>query len=241
MEIRRDGDRTTVVLRTSHLKTAAIVVAGVIGGAGLFLGVRTFGAAPSRGPDADTTADSAAWRHAPRFDVASDGRPFRGRIGAPVTIVEFTDYGCPVCRRHASEVLPGLLDRYGDTIRYFVRHFPIPALTAHALAAAEAAECAHQQGKFWEYRKALFRQTGELSEETLRAQAAAAGLDAGQFTHCLEEGATREAVERDILDAWRHGVTGTPTFFINGRRFQGARSLEELGEYIEFALQDPGV
>lgn len=154
MEIQRDGDRVAVVMKASHLTTAAIVLAGVIGGAGLFLGVRAMGLVPTRSPVAETRADSA-WREAPRFEVATADRPFRGPPNAPVTIVEFTDYGCPFCRRHATEILPGLLERYGDTIRYVVRHFPIPALTVNALAAAEAAECAHQQGRFWEYKEAL--------------------------------------------------------------------------------------
>ena len=237
MEIRRDSDRIAVVLKTSHLTAAAIVLVGAICGVALFFGARAIGAVPGLARTTSVEPDSAAWSQAPRFDVATDDRPLRGSLDAAVTIVEFTDYGCPFCRRHAVEVLPDLLERYGDSIRYVVRHFPIPALTVNAIAAAEAAECAHRQGRFWDYKEALLRATDALTEETLRGQTTAAGLDAEPFMRCLDERATREIVERDILDAWRHGVTGTPTFFINGRRFRGARPLEELELYIQLALQ----
>ncbi len=110
----------------------------------------------------------------------------------------------------------------------------------NALTAAEAAECAHRQGRFWEYKEALFSETEALSDELLLAQAMAIGLDAEPFGRCLRDAATRDVVERDILDAWGNGVTGTPTFFINGRRFRGVRSLEELEMYVTLALQADG-
>ncbi len=239
MKIQRDGGRVTVVLKTAHLTAAAIVLGGAISGAGLFIGARALGVIPDRGPAA-AMPDSAAWAEAPRFEVATGDRPSVGPQDAPVTIVEFTDYGCPFCRRHAAEILPDLLEHYGDSIHYVVRHFPIPAITVNALTAAEAAECAHRQGRFWEYKEALFRETDALSDELLLAQAMDIGLDAEPFGRCLRDVATRDVVERDILDAWGHGVTGTPTFFINGRRFRGMRSLEELEMYVTLALQADG-
>jgi protein-disulfide isomerase len=240
MRIRRDGESVAVVLKASHLTAVGIALAGALGGAALFFGVKAIGVFPDLGSMANVTLDSAAWWEAPRFEVTTDDRPNRGPSDAAVTIVEFTDYGCPFCRRHATEVLPDLLERYGDTIRYAVRHFPIPALTPNALAAADAAECAHRQGRFWEYRKALFRETGLLSAEVLQGKAVALGLDTESFGRCLADPATRDVVEGDILDAWAHGVTGTPTFFINGRRFVGARPLEELEFYVGLALQKDG-
>ncbi len=215
---------------------AAAVLVGVVGGVGLFLGGRAIRRSPDR-RSIDVIADSAAWSQASRFDVAREDRPARGRADAPVTIVEFTDYECPFCRRHATETLPSLLDRHGDRIRYMVRNFPIPALHAHAVVAARAVECAHQQDGFWEYRNALLRETGALTVERVRAHAVATGLDEGVFARCLDDRTTRAMVAQDLLDGWEHGVTGTPTFFINGRRFRGARSLEELERYIELALR----
>lgn len=236
MKIERDGDRVAIVLKAGHL-TAAIVVAGAIGGAGLFLGMRGVGLIPTRTPPLPDP-DPVTWTQAPRYEVDLGDRPTLGPRDAPVTIVEFTDYGCPYCRRHATEVLPRLLEEYGDAIRYVARHFPIPALTPHALAAADAAECAHRQDRFWEYKDALLRDSTELSEARLRATAVSVGLDTARFGRCLEDGATRSVVERDILTGWELGVTGTPTFFINGRRFRGVRRVEELEMYIDLAAEE---
>lgn len=234
MTIQRDDDRIVVVVQTTHLRVALAVMVGLAALAGLFVASRAIGRAADRN-SARTIADSAAWAGAPRFEVATAGRPSRGPTDAPVTIVEFTDYKCPYCRRHASEVVPGLLARYGDRLRYVVRNFPIQSLNPEALPAAEAAECAHRQGRFWEYRAVLFRETGRLTADRLTEHAAASGLDAARFRRCVEDRATRETVQHDLLDAWEHGVSGTPTFFINGRRFRGARPLEELATYVELA------
>jgi protein-disulfide isomerase len=236
VKIQRDGDRVAIVLKAGHL-TAAVVAAGAIAGAGLFLGLRAVGLIPTHTP-ALPDPDPATWLEAPRYEVDLGDRPSVGPPDAPVTIVEFTDYGCPYCRRHATEVLPRLLEEYGDTIRYVVRHFPIPALTPHALAAADAAECAYRQDRFWEYKDALLRQAAELSDQLLRATALSVGLDTARFGRCLEEGGTRSIVERDILTGWKLGVMGTPSFFINGRRFRGVRRLEELEMYVDLALEE---
>jgi len=236
MQIRRDGDRVTVSVRAGHLRTAAVVGGAVLGFA-LFLGVRALGLIPNLNPREEVGADTATWEAAPRLEVGIQGRPARGPDQAPVTIVEFTDYGCPHCRRHAAEVLPALLARYGDTLRYVVRHFPIPALTTNAIGAAAAVECAHQQDRFWEYKEALLRQDDALADELLRSQAEAVGLDMDRFGRCLTDRAARDAVERDILDGWELGVTGTPTFFINGRRFTGRMPLDRMAGYVDLALR----
>jgi protein-disulfide isomerase len=235
MQIRRDGNRIAVSFRASHLKAAA-VVAGVAAGFALFLGVRALGLIPNLNPPDEVGADATTWNAAPLLEVATEGRPARGPADAPVTIVEFTDYGCPHCRRHTTEVLPALLTRYGDTLRYVVRHFPIPALTGNAIGAAEAAECAHRQGLFWEYKDALLRRSDELSGDLLRSQAEAVGLDMDRFDRCMTDRAALDVVERDILAGWELGVTGTPTFFINGRRFTGRMPLVRMAGYVDLAL-----
>lgn len=239
MQIRREGDRVALSVRAGPLRAAAVGL-GIAGGLALFLGVRALGLIPSLNPPEEVGADAAAWDAAPRMAVATEGRPARGPSDAPVTIIEFTDYGCPFCRRHATEVLPALLQRYGDTLRYVVRHFPIPALTPNALRAAQAAECAHRQGRFWEYTEALFAQATALSDGVLATQADAAGLDAATFERCLREGTAQQVVERDILDGWEAGVTGTPTFFINGRRFAGRMPLARMAGYVALALEGNG-
>lgn len=240
MCVRREPGRVIFDLNTSDLKTVAIVLLGAVVGVALFLAFKPY--APDLGGlgDSDTERDSVSWSVAPRFDVEVAGRPSLGAGDAPVTIVEFTDYGCPYCRRHALEVLPGLLDTLGAEVKYVVRHFPIPALTPNAISAAIAAECASSQGSFWEYKEALQAETVGFQVEILRAHAAAVGLNEAQFDSCFNDEEKRSIVERDILDAWEYGVTGTPTFFINGRRFQGARPLDELVEYVRLALLDSG-
>jgi protein-disulfide isomerase len=230
-----DSDRVAVSLKRSHLRVAAIL-GGIVAGLVLFLGVHALDLIPNLGTTEEVGADAATWAASQRFEVTAEDRPAHGPTDAPVTIVEFTDYGCPYCRRHATEVLPTLLERYGDTLRYVVRHFPIPALTVNAMRAAEAAECAHRQDRFWEYKEALVSQHDMLSDELLLTQAEAVGMDREAFGRCLTEGIARSAVERDILDGWELGVTGTPTFFINGRRFTGRMPLERMVGYVELAL-----
>ena len=239
MRIQREGENVAVVFKAGHLKAVA-VLAGIVAGFALFMGVRTLGLVPNLNPPDEIGADAATWNAAPRLDVVTDGSPAHGPSDAPVTIIEFTDYGCPYCRQHATEVLPALLEQYGDTLRYVVRHFPIPALTTNAIGAAEAAECAHRQGRFWEYKAALISQRDALSDDLLLAQAEAAGLDGDAFGRCLAEGTARAAVERDILQGWELGVTGTPTFFINGRRFTGRMPLVRMAGYVELALETDG-
>jgi 2-hydroxychromene-2-carboxylate isomerase len=240
MSVRHEPGRVVIVLTRSHLKVAAIIFAGVVLGILMFFTLKSSLPGWARRNAAESTPDSVAWLEAPLFDVATSSRPMLGTSDALVTIVEFTDYGCSVCRRHAAEVLPALLGRFETSIKYVVRHFPIPALTANAMAAAIASECAHQQGLFWEYKQALFDHPDGLGNAELLALATVVGLDTVLFNSCLRHDEARAAVERDILDAWERGVTGTPTFFINGRRFQGARSLDELTAYIRLAALEAG-
>ncbi len=236
MGLERKSDRVVITLELRHVWAAAISLAGVAVGLAVFFVVRPYMSPMGTGATHSATADSVSWAEAPRVVVSVEGRPAMGSADAPVTIVEFTDYGCPVCRRHAGEVLPALLDSLGLQIRYVIRHFPIPALTHNAMLAATAAECAHEQGSFWEYRAALVGDSAVFEETMIEAKAAAIGLDRARFRACLRDGAAQEIVQRDLLDAWDYGVIGTPTFFINGRRFRGARSLGALTEYVRLAV-----
>ncbi len=236
MSLRRESGRVVVDMKTSHLQAVAIVIAGAVVGVILFVAFKPYTPDLSLSFISDSRADSASWHEAPRFEVEVSGRPHVGTRDAAVSIVEFTDYGCPYCRRHAAEVLPALLDSVGTAVDYTVRHFPIPALTPNAIRAAIAAECAFEQDLFWQYKAALQQETVGFQEERLQAHAAAVGIDVDLFESCTTDESKRSIVESDILDAWEYGVTGTPTFFINGKRFQGARPLEELMAYVRLAL-----
>lgn len=232
MALQSDGDRVVLVVRSRHFKAAAVGLAILAAAVGLAVTGRSV-----RASRAATAADSLAWAAAPRFEVAITDRPARGPADAPVTIVEFTDYLCPFCRRFATETLPAVLTTHGDRVRYVVRNFPVQPVNQLALPAAEAVECANRQGRFWEYRDALFRAAPPVDPAQLLAHAVPAGLDSAAFGRCVADRATRTLVEQDLLDAWSYGVSGTPTFFVNGRRFRGLRSREQLERFIGFAMR----
>jgi predicted DsbA family dithiol-disulfide isomerase len=171
----------------------------------------------------------------PRVEVAEEGHPARGPEDAPIHIVEFSDFECPYCLR-AFPTVKQVLERYGDRVRFVYRHFPLPN-HPHARPAAEAAACAHEQGKFWEYHDRLFASAGQLTPADLQAHAAAAGLDAARFGACVEARTYREQVDADIAAAQRAGVTGTPAFFVNGRPLSGAQPYENFVRLIEDELR----
>jgi len=233
MEFRRESQRLIVTVGRADAVAGAVAFVGVAAGLAAFFVVRGFGA-----PDAQTTSTTDAWAAAPVFTIATDGHPARGPADAPVTIVEFTDYECPFCGQHARQVLPTLLASWGDTLRYVVRNFPNLVLHPRALPAAEAAECAHGHDRFWEYRALLHELPLDLSGERLTSVAVASGIDTTRFRSCVETRATRDVVALDLLAAWEAGVFGTPTFFVNGRRFGGERTLDQLNEFIRLALTD---
>lgn len=169
--------------------------------------------------------------------VRVTGRPFKGPERAAVTLVEFTDYQCAFCARHFRETYPGLLAGYEGKLKYVIRNFPVPSLHRYAQKAAEAAECALEQGKFWEYHDMLFRHTTTLQVDSLKRFAAEVGLDVGRFNRCLDSGEKRSIVSRDVQDGRRYGVRGTPTFFINGRILVGAQPLEVFKSAIDRAFR----
>lgn len=169
---------------------------------------------------------------AARF-VPIAGRPAWGSDDAPITIVEFTDYECPFCRRFTSQTYPGIRDNYGDRIRYVIKHFPLTSIHPHAQKAAEAAECAFDQGQFWAYHDRLFEEAPALQVPLLKQYAGELGLDQAAFSQCLDSGRKREIVEADFQDAVALGLRGTPGFFINGRALYGAQPLRTFEAYFE--------
>lgn len=165
--------------------------------------------------------------------------PAWGPEDAPVTIVEFTDYQCPFCKRHFDRVYPWIKSEHGDRVRYVVRNLPLPS-HPDARSAAEAAGCARDQDKFWEYHDVLFRNQTSLLEPDLRRYAGEVGLDVERFSECLESGTKEELVARDLEAAGQLGVASTPAFFIGGRRLVGAWPADSFRVYIQAALEDAG-
>jgi protein-disulfide isomerase len=170
----------------------------------------------------------------PRIDVTPDG-PGRGPADAPVTIVEFSDYQCPFCQR-AEPTLQQVAARYPDQVRIVYRHFPLDSIHPLARPAAEAAACADEQGKFWEFHALVWEATPDLGPEKLTEMAAALDLDADAFGVCVTERRFRDLVEKDLNDGQAAGVNGTPAFFVNGIPLSGARSLEDFVQLIDSEL-----
>ena len=185
----------------------------------------------------DTLRDKSRVRillDAPRVEIATGSAPSRGPATAPVTIVEFSDFQCPYCRA-VSGTLKTLEQRYGNKVRIVYRDFPLPN-HRDAPKAAEAAACAHEQGRFWQMHDKLFESQSGLQVADLKRYARDIGLDAARFDTCLDSG-TREAVWRqNRTEGQRFGVSATPTFFINGRMITGARPVEAFAEIIDEEL-----
>jgi protein-disulfide isomerase len=170
----------------------------------------------------------------PRQPVETAGHPAKGSVTAPIEIVEFSDFQCPFCQR-AFPTVQQVLAKYGDKVHLVYRHFPL-SIHPNARGAAEAAACANQQGKFWEYHDRLFSDPTKLSEADLKAHAASVGLDTTAFNACVDGRQTSAEVDKDMKDAEALGVTGTPAFFINGRSLEGAQPIEAFAQLIDEEL-----
>ncbi|HEV7366669.1 MAG TPA: DsbA family protein [Gemmatimonadales bacterium] len=161
----------------------------------------------------------------------------RGPADAPVTLVEYGDYECPHCGR-AAPVLENIRLLMGDSLRLVFRHYPINLSHSHAELAAEAAEAAGAQGRFWEMHAKLFINQDALDRPSLERYAIEIGLDVPRFHMELATGAHRERVLNDIESGEESGVHWTPTFFINGVRFGYGSSLDGLLEALRTAAAE---
>jgi len=170
-----------------------------------------------------------------RVDVATAGAPVRGAPDAAVTVVEFSDFECPFCKQ-AHGTVAKVMERYAGKIKLAYRDLPLENIHPQARRAAEAARCARDGGKFWEYHDLLFVQSPKLAPDDLKRYAREVGLDGDKFDACLASGAHREPVQKDIDEATRLGINGTPAFFINGRLLTGAQPVEAFARIIDDEL-----
>ena len=158
----------------------------------------------------------------------------RGTSNAPVTLVEYGDYECPYCGE-AYAAVKQLQEEMGNQVRFVFRNFPITEAHPHAEQAAEAAEAAADQGKFWEMHDFLFEHQRALDEEHLAEYARILSLSDADLERELEEGTERGRVREDAIGGLESGVEGTPTFFINGVRYDGSYDTRSLRAAIEEA------
>ncbi|MEP7353139.1 MAG: thioredoxin domain-containing protein [Acidobacteriota bacterium] len=157
-----------------------------------------------------------------------------GSADAPVTLVEYGDYECPHCGA-AHPVVQELLRRAGNRVRFVFRNFPLAEIHPHAQLAAEAAEAAGAQGQFWKMHDTLLTHQNALGSVHLKQYAGHLGIDVDQFTEALTAHSFQHRVREDFMSGVRSGVNGTPSFFINGARYDGPAVLEMMLSAIEEA------
>jgi protein-disulfide isomerase len=167
------------------------------------------------------------WEAVLATPVTEERDHIQGPPDAPVTLLEYGDYECPYCGA-AYPIIKDVQARMGDRLRFVFRNFPITTSHPHAEQAAEAAEAAGAQGRFWEMHDVLYENQKRLGDDDLRAYAQRIGLDLERFDKELAEHVHAPRVREDFMSGVRSGVNGTPTFFINGARYDDAYDVETL-------------
>lgn len=209
------------------------------------------GAALLGGRGADTAEIEALVRQIVAEEIASaggvggtptgaslaDDDPSFGPDDAAVTIVEFSDFNCTFCTRFATETLPQLQARYGDHIRFVYRDYPILGGSEPAIAS----NCAHDQGKFWEYHNLLFANQQARSRDMYISFADELGLDADSFAVCLDDQEKVEEMTLDYIDGQTLGIQGTPKFYVNSKVISGAQPFDTFVLVIDSELEKAGV
>jgi len=179
-----------------------------------------------REPEAPTIVSPSA--------LKISGRPAKGATNPQITIVEFSDFECPFCSR-TQPTLKQLMQDYPNKIKLVFKHFPLP-FHANAQKAAEAAECANAQGKFWEMHDKLFENQQALAVTDLKKYAADLKLDTAKFNKCLDDGEKASVVKADAATGESVGVGGTPSFFVNGEMLVGAQPVANFKAIIDKLL-----
>ncbi len=188
---------------------------------------------------------ASAQARRPAFEPSDLGiadAPYLGKVDATVTLVEFTDYQCPYCRRHSDQTKPLLIKEYVEAgkLKYVLREFPIAQIHPKAPKAAEAALCAGDQDKYWAMNEVFFANQRKLGPDDLKAHAEGLGLDMASFSACLDGGKYTERVRKDLADGVKAGVRGTPSFFLSltdpadPTKIRAIKSLNGAQPYVVF-------
>lgn len=171
-----------------------------------------------------------------RLEVSTDDDPSLGPEDAPIVIIEFSDFSCPYCRRFHQETFTDLLDTYAGQIRFVYRDFPVVGGGQIGSLAAQAANCAAEQGDYWDFHDALFSGKYNLDQSGFLRYAIELGLDESSLSECLDSGRYKAEVEADLRYGVDLGVTGTPTFFINGIPLVGAQPMSSFAQVVDAEL-----
>jgi protein-disulfide isomerase len=171
-----------------------------------------------------------------RYNISVDDDPAWGPTDAAVTIVEFSDFNCPFCSRFHQESYSQIKQNYGDKVRFVYRDFPIVQLHPYAEIAAQAANCANDQGKYWDYHDLLLQNYDKSTRNDLEIYAKQLSLDMNAFKQCVDSGKHKQEIQKDIAEGTEYGVEGTPTLFINGRPVIGAQPYAIFAKYIDEEL-----
>jgi protein-disulfide isomerase len=170
-----------------------------------------------------------------RYTVTLGNNPSMGPDDAPVTIVEFSDFKCPYCGRFARETLNQIMTNYAGKVRFVYRNFPI--LSQTSLVAALATECAHEQGKFWDFHDALFEDQNDEGRDMFIQVAQTLQMNVTDFTACLDGGRYNSVINNNLSEGQNLGITGTPTFFINGLMLVGAQPYDVFANVINREIE----
>lgn len=257
------ADATAISISVRHALVLAFAVGILAGGFSTLLafqigGATGFVAVDSTDPESqpspsDTGNAPSAAGDSPSKDkvdpskISLEGEPALGDKDAPVTMVEFADYQCPFCRKYASETFDQIKENYIDTgkVRFVYKDFPLEQLGHNrAKQMAEAAQCAGDQGKYWEMHDKLYEEqnkispqrTAKFSADKVPQWAEEIGLNMDQFNQCMDSGKYSDEVDQDLQEGRDLGVSGTPTFFINGKKVVGAQPYSALQQVIEAEL-----
>ena len=223
----------------SLLRLASLVLLFLVGlGVGYLIWGRS-GSTSINSPQVAAAAEAeptAVAQQIKRYDVPEDGDPSLGPQTAAITIIEFSDFECTYCRKWHLQVWPLLQQEYGDQIRLVYRDFPLYGLHANAAPAAEAANCAGDQDKYWDFHSLLFNTDSTYSIDLFTQFAQDLSLNVEDFKTCLSSNKYAEEVQADYEWAANLGVQSTPTFFINGIPMIGAQPFEAFKSLIDQEL-----
>jgi len=228
----------TITFTRTHLYALLLPLAFVVG---LSVGYLFWGRSPAQLPQVQPqpqalATDPAQAQQFRRYDVPEAGNPAIGPVGAAITIIEFSDYQCPFCGKWYTDVWSRLKTDYAGKVRFVYRDFPLFNIHPEAGPAAEAAECARDQNKYFEFHDLLFSDQSNLGQATYEKYAGQLGLDMTKFKDCLTTGKYKAEISSDYEFASNLGVSSTPTFFINGIPLVGAQPYEVFKQLIDREL-----